>query len=189
MTVLRGAAWACALVAGGLVIGGCTPVEPEPRPTTPVETSTSAPETSEPTVAAPEMPNEAAEASAAGAEAWVRHWIDLLNYAYDTGDTEPLAALSPSVCKVCSGTISDINEIYGAGGRLEGAEMVPSRVLSPPPDARNLVAVGVTFTEAASIRVNADGSRTEEPATAETEVGFVLVHENGAWQLRGIGTQ
>ena len=43
-------------------------------------------------MAAPEMPAEASEASAAGAEACAGHWIDLLNYAYETGDTEPLEA-------------------------------------------------------------------------------------------------
>ena len=189
MTVLRGAAWACALVAGGLVIGGCTPDEPEPRPTTPVETSTSAPETSEPTVAAPEMPAQANEPSAAGAEAWVQHWFDLLNYAKRTGDTEPLAAVSGQDCQVCRSTIESIDSDYAAGGQVQGGEAAVVSLLSPPPDARNLVAVGTTFTEAESTVTTSAGATETRSATPETTVDFVLVYEDDAWVLRGIGTR
>ncbi len=190
MTVLRGAAWACALVAGSLVVAGCTPDEPEPTPTTPVETNTtsSAPETSEPTVAAPEMPAEAMQASAAGAQAWVTHWFDLVNYAKATGDTQPLKTFSGSACKVCASTASDIDSNYADGGHMEGGEATVLSVLSPPPDSRNLVAVATTFTEAAATVVRANGSREPRNATPETRIDFVMVHEGGQWALREIGT-
>lgn len=188
MTVLRGAAWACALVAGALVIGGCTPDDPEPTPTTPVETSTSAPETSEPTVAVPEMPAEAAEATAAGAEAWVAHWFELVNYAKATGDTTPLKDLSGQSCQVCAGTAADIDANYANGSHMEGGEARLLSSLSPPPDARNLVAVAATFTEDPATVVSADGSREPRNATPETRVDFVMVYEEGRWALREIGT-
>ena len=36
------------------------------------------------------MPEEAKFGDAAGAEAFVRYWAEALNYAYRTGDTEPV---------------------------------------------------------------------------------------------------
>lgn len=188
MTVLRGAAWACALVAGSLVVGGCTPDEPEPTPTTPVETSTSAPETSEPTVAVPELPGEARQATADGAVAWVGYWFELLNYAKTSGNTQPLRDLSGSTCKVCDGTAADIDAVYESDGLIVGGEVVPSDMRSPAPDARNLVVVNVTFSEEPEQHSYSDGRTEQVEGTTATNVGFVLVHEGGAWALREIGT-
>lgn len=189
MTVLRGAAWACALVAGGLVVGGCTPDEPEPTPTTPVETSTSTPETSEPTAAAPDMPAEASEPTAAGAEAFVRHWIDLINLAYASGDTSPVTEISGPTCKVCSTTVERIDSVYSQGGRIEGAQMSLDRVASPAPDASNLVSVSAALAQAPGEAIASDGARTAIDGSPQRSVAFVMVFENAAWQLRGIGSE
>ncbi len=75
---------AITLLVGSLLITGCT--GDEPNPPSPSSTSESPTDTSSPTVTVPAMPEEAKVGDAAGAEAFVRHWIDLLNYAYATGE-------------------------------------------------------------------------------------------------------
>jgi hypothetical protein len=99
-----------------------------------------------------------------------------------------LKDFSGTSCKVCASTAADIDESYAGGGRMEGGEATLVSALSPPPDARNLVAVATTFTEAAATVVRADGTREPRDATPETRIDFVMVHENSHWALREIGT-
>jgi hypothetical protein len=189
MTVLRGAAWACALVAGSLVVAGCTPDEPEPTPTTPVETSTttSAPETSEPTVAAPEMPAEASEATAAGAEAFVEYWFAAANYGVSTGDVSPLEAASGSECAVCASVIDAIEENYADGGRVDGNLFSLTAVASPPVEDSAALTT-MQFEQAAGTHIAADGTRTPLPTAPAQSAGGVVRYESGGWVMFGIGT-
>lgn len=50
----------------------------------------------------PVMPEEAKQNSKEGLEAFARHWFDLLNYGYETGDTEPLRSLTGPECAPCN---------------------------------------------------------------------------------------
>ncbi len=78
---LRGVAWAGAVLAVVVATAGCTE-DPAPLPTRTSSAPTpTTPTATEPTVAVAEMPREATEATAAGAEAWADHWFDVLNYA------------------------------------------------------------------------------------------------------------
>ena len=49
----------------------------------------------------PELPDEAKENSEKGAEAAARHYLDLIVYAWNTGDTQPLADMSAPTSEVC----------------------------------------------------------------------------------------
>lgn len=49
----------------------------------------------------PDLPAAGQEGTLEGAEAFVRHYIDLLNYASGTGDTKALAEVSDRECGGC----------------------------------------------------------------------------------------
>ncbi len=62
------------------------------------------------------MPPEARANSKAGAIAFVKHYIDVFNYASNTGDVEELQRLSDPKCAGCTKYIDLIEKTYDAGG-------------------------------------------------------------------------
>ena len=63
----------------------------------------------------PELPQAATENSERGAEAAAEHYLALLVYAWNTGDTTPLADMSDPTSDFASTYISDIDQRYSNG--------------------------------------------------------------------------
>ena len=63
----------------------------------------------------PELPEEAKENTEKGAEAAARHYLDLIVYAWNTGDTQPLADMSDPSSNFAQGHIANTQEIYTNG--------------------------------------------------------------------------
>lgn len=124
---------ALAALTAALVLVGCSDDEsPEPR-ISPTDTSSAAstPTTPAPTTSGPVEPTMPAAAEgddAAAAEAFVRHYWAMVNYAQATGDVEGLRSLAIKSCGPCSSGTSWIERIYRAGGHIEGGEYTVGRV-------------------------------------------------------------
>lgn len=109
---------ALVVALGAIWLSGCDSDAAAPPP---METSTRSPSaTPSPTPTAPTLPAEAKGTTEASAEAFVRHYIDVLNYAGRSGDTAALSALSADTCESCLNIISRIDNVYAAGGSIEG---------------------------------------------------------------------
>ena len=63
----------------------------------------------------PELPEEAKENTERGAEAAARHYLDLIVYAWNTGDTQPLADMSDPSSNFAQGHIANTQEMYTHG--------------------------------------------------------------------------
>ena len=63
----------------------------------------------------PELPEEAKENTERGAEAAAEHYLALLVYAWNTGDTQPLADMSDSDSKFAHEVTQRISDLYGNG--------------------------------------------------------------------------
>ena len=63
----------------------------------------------------PQLPDEAKENTEEGAEAAARHYLDLIVYAWNTGDTQPLADMSDSSSNFAQGHIANTQEMYTNG--------------------------------------------------------------------------
>src|SRR6188472_1118800 len=79
-----------------LLLAGCGG-SPEPKPPPKTEPSTSP----SPSATPPVMPAAAKEKTKAGAIAFVRHYIGLINYTQATGSTAELAQSETSDCNTC----------------------------------------------------------------------------------------
>lgn len=90
-----------------LTLGACssdaTPKEPEPGPTT-----------ATPTVTPPTMPAQATENTPEGAATFVKHYIDVFNYAATTGGTDQLRSLS-AACAPCDSYATEFEKTYARG--------------------------------------------------------------------------
>ncbi|WP_341927519.1 DUF6318 family protein [Nocardioides psychrotolerans] len=112
-----------AVVLGALLVG-CSD-DPRPRMAPPsasptvVESPTNTPTIEE---SAPPLPSAATARDASGAKAFVTHFWDVANYAQATGDTKSLAALGAETCEGCHGAVDFLNDLYRAGGSIEGGE-------------------------------------------------------------------
>ena len=100
-------------LAGALALGACGS---DPKP----NTATESPATANSPTVAPVMPDLARENTDAGAEAFVRHYIDTLNYARSSGALEPIEALSDPECINCNVTFDTMRGVFGRGGKYEG---------------------------------------------------------------------
>ncbi|MBD8043226.1 hypothetical protein H9638_05300 [Arthrobacter sp. Sa2BUA2] len=78
----------------------------------------------------PVMPEEAKVESKEGLIAFARHWYDLANYGYETGDVEPVKAISGPDCTACIGLYSTLEEGYAEGGWFGGAVVSANSVSS-----------------------------------------------------------
>ena len=65
---------------------------------------------------APAKPDQMNEETAEGAVASVYYFLDLYRYAFMTGNTTELAAMSEDQCQFCQSTINDAADIHSKGG-------------------------------------------------------------------------
>ena len=105
-----------------LTLGACSS---DPEPKEPKRTATSA----TPTATPPTMPAQAKQDTPEGAAAFVKHYIDVFNYAASTGDVEELSRLSSPDCEGCQSYIKLYRDTYKAGGYFkdEGWEPVSTK--------------------------------------------------------------
>lgn len=115
---------AAGLVATGLLLSGCGG-SPEPSPA-PKPTKSTSPSASAPIP--PVMPAAAKAKTKAGAIAFVKHYVTVLNYATFSGETGEAHALDGGGCTSCSRMLKSIETIYQHGGHVEGGAWKPAPV-------------------------------------------------------------
>ncbi|MDI6911311.1 DUF6318 family protein [Nocardioides sp.] len=115
-------------VVSVLALGACSGDDPEPRfapPSTSAPTSPSTTAVSGPVE--PTMPAAAKGSDAAAAEAFVRFYWEMVNYAQATGDVAGLKALATR-CINCDNGIDFITNAYDKGGQIRGGDGTVSRL-------------------------------------------------------------
>jgi hypothetical protein len=117
--VLVGAVFATA------ACGGDPSSSPSPSPS--VSPSPS-PSSTAPTP--PPLPDAARKDTKAGAVAFVRHYVELLNYAQFTGEVRPLEEVSAKTCETCNSVAQVIDDLYAKGGMVKGGERTLGRHLA-----------------------------------------------------------
>lgn len=71
----------------------------------------------------PEMPEEAKVESKEGLVAFARYWYELVNYGYETGDVEPVKAISGPDCTDCNRYFDVVKRGYRDEDWIAGAEI------------------------------------------------------------------
>nr|WP_281405743.1 DUF6318 family protein [Arthrobacter yangruifuii] len=105
---------------------------PTPTPT-PTPSATYKPASAEgpaENVPLPVMPAEAKVQSKEGLEAFARYWYDLINYGFETGDVEPVRAISGPECAVCKNFYRIVGPGYKNSDWIKGGELVVRSVHS-----------------------------------------------------------
>ena len=69
---------------------------------------------------APDKPAEMSKGDEAGAAAAARYYLNAYSYAWNTGDTAPIKAISDEECAFCQREIAQIDEFYSNGYWAKG---------------------------------------------------------------------
>lgn len=152
---------------------------PPPPSTRPASPSTS------PSPTPPAMPAAARAHTRAGAEAFVRYFWQVVDYASKTLDPETLAALTADDCRGCRGAVDFVREMKVGGAHFTGASTSVSRF-----DTAALVLSGqqrmeLTFNVRTPRQV-ADypgTSRDETYAPGSTRARFMLKPVADGWRV------
>jgi hypothetical protein len=99
-----------------LALAGCDG-DPKAEPSTP---PTSSSVSTTPSPSAPMLPSAAEANTKAGAIAFVKHYVEVQNFAARTGDTSTFRTLSLASCEECRSIVRRIERVYAHGGRIEG---------------------------------------------------------------------
>ena len=134
----------------------------------------------------PELPEEAKENTEKGAEAAARHYLDLIVYAWNSGDTQPLVDMSDPSSNFATGHIANTKEMYTNGWSFGNTatvqeilrlEAVPAQGGTIPPNT-----IGVRF------RVNANyGTRCKgqsiivDDTEHSSTISLFMTWTDGRW--------
>lgn len=163
------------------VLAACqSSAEPEPLPS--VSKSPSPSGSASPSKPAPPtLPAEAKGSSAKSAKAFVRHYVDAINYASSTGDTGYAENLGSRQCQSCRSVLARIGQVYDAGGKIasHGWKVTILTVLPSQPRSRPIIDAGISLSPQTVVKrkgakpVHFGGGRL--PAT------FHLAQRRGTW--------
>ena len=129
----------------GLVAGCGGNPKPETLPSPTPSPSSSATATAGPSP--PVLPAAAKARSLAGARAFARHYISLINYAQATGRVDSLSAVEAAGCKSCASSERYLSDLYAGGGTITGGDFKITGITTVPNPATEgwLVEIGVEF--------------------------------------------
>ena len=135
----------------------------------------------------PELPDEAKENTERGAEAAAEHYLALLVYAWNTGDTQPFADMSAPTSKFASDYIKDVNEQY-ANGWNYGMESNITYILRVEPIEANgddvpEGSILVKFRTETDDGTSCTRTRLQSTSTTyQSTVTFIMTWKDGGWK-------
>ena len=134
----------------------------------------------------PELPDEAKENTERGAEAAAEHYLALLVYAWNTGDTQPLADMSDPNSAFANTYVTNISDLYKGGWSYGTSSKITDvlRVESVPPNGADIPnnSVLVKFHIVSIDGIKCHGVRTKEqtPEYGST-LSLILTWNEGKW--------
>ena len=170
-TVLAGA-----VVPLVLVLAGCGSDNPKPAPP---ETSSASPSASA-SVVAPTMPAEAKGTGPEAAKAFVKHYLNVLGFAANTGEVTELRPLARPDCKSCEGVIAKIDKIYASGGHAQGRGYGAQNVTSSQGQDETIVDLTIIAYPQTVYRA---GTKPKRSTKSKTPARFHLVRQGDGWLI------
>lgn len=166
---------------------GATPTASPTTSPTPSPATASSGGTRSRSVVAPRLPVAAQAQTEAGAQAFLRHFIDVYNYSYSALNPLAMQALSTRDCGYCSDVISDVRASRERGLTFEaGVVSVRESIVGPDQPLTRLVMVAFIDQTPGIVR-RSDGSVEEESeALDEQRIDVTVVWLDGAWKMRSV---
>lgn len=144
--------------------------------------------------AAPVLPVAATVPDAAGAQAFVKYWYELINHAYAIGDGNVLGPLSHPECTSCVSTVENIAKGVDAGGVFrdlvflpEQLDTVPKQLNTVTPAADVMLTTGLLICPPRGAIIYPDGTVLDTDCTEVRSMKVISQWSGDHWQIREIG--
>lgn len=178
-------AFALGLVVPTLSLAGCSD-DPVPK-VAPHESPSVVSESPSPTgPTEPTMPAVAKKHTAAGAEAFVKFYWEMVNYAQASGDLQGLRSLGDENCGACSGGLRFLDRIYEAGGHVRGGKVtvVDVRATKVRGAGQQIAFQVLVSVENTRQVVDLPGTKRDQsyPA-AKSSIQFIVDPKPGSWSV------
>jgi len=171
-----------------LALGACSGSDPKPKLADP-SPSSSAPSSPSTTAVSgpiePTMPAAARGTDAAAAEAFVKFYWEMADYAQATGDLDGLRALGTDACRACQTVLDYLAGIYDHGGSVTGGETTVTGTVATGVDGGPGASYAVRGTVANTRQVIDDPRKRKEQVfpAARVRFQFIAEHRVGGWQI------
>jgi hypothetical protein len=121
----------------------------------------------------PILPAAARQPTPAGAQAFARHFFAVYNYAFWTGDSKPLEAISDKDCIYCKSVVSGVSAMKKKGNRVIGGRLEVTTAVAAPGVPDNGLLVNLVLQQEEGRTLSASGAVVG--TTAEKSNGRVDV--------------
>jgi hypothetical protein len=129
------------------------------------------------------IPAYATTDDAKGAQNFARYWIDTLNEATVSGDTDKLKTLQKGSCSTCSDFARQLDAIYGKGGHVDTRGFTVKKLVTdssvPDPGA----GVSVVLTAAPQTVVLSKGAAPKKYPGGDSRYRMVMLREDDHWVM------
>ena len=134
----------------------------------------------------PELPEAAKENSERGAEAAAEHYLALMVYAWNTGDTQPFADMSNETDDFHQNVVTDISNVYAHGWSYDNqSEIVHILQVNPiDPNGSSIPpnTISIAFLTKSSDGITCRGQKVNTSTTEyETVLTLLLTWHDGKW--------
>ena len=134
----------------------------------------------------PGLPEEAKENTERGAEAAAEHYLALMVYAWNTGDTQPFADMSNETDDFHQNVVTDISNVYAHGWSYDNkSEIVHILQVNPiDPNGSSIPpnTISIAFLTKSSDGITCRGQKVNTSTTEyETVLTLLLTWHDGKW--------
>ncbi|NVM97032.1 hypothetical protein G6034_19410 [Arthrobacter sp. AETb3-4] len=136
----------------------------------------------------PVLPAKAREFSKAGLEAFATYWYSTLGYAFETGDSKPMMAISDPACKTCAAMESSVIPWHSEGRWIVGGQMFvlsAKTTFTQMPDSTYQV---ITLVRQQQVKYFRSDKSLSEDMGAKPSVADIVVatYAGGQWRARTV---
>ena len=182
----------CVVVLMGLALAACStgPAQDPPAPpktsSAPASPSASLSESpsSSPSATAPALPDAARGTSPRAAKAFVRHYVELLNFAAASGDTTEARLASLSACESCESILAKVDAVYGKGGSIDGEGWDVISIKYQPLQSKENPVVLVNIFVNRQVMTERSGEAPQVFRGGRNQLTLELRHRRDSWGVR-----
>ena len=138
----------------------------------------------------PSKPEAVSQNTEEGAINAVNYFFALYRYAFITGDTADLAAMSEDACVFCKSTIDDATKLHQGGGWANPWDQENVRIeYIPAGQGKEYSGARITLKTGPTSSVNQNGELKESDAQEEVKFLLKIRYYDGMWHIGGVSAE
>lgn len=131
------------------------------------------------------LPSEAAAATAEGAAAFARYYLEVIGAAFASADPTQLEALSAPGCGGCDALIGSITELREQGRKRLGGDYIVKSVAAPPVERGDVILEIAYAREAGQVVDETGRVFASAPPVPVTNAQLRLIRQGMSWVVQG----